>query len=108
MTNEEKAQEIIGEGCNRQDCHECGGSLSVVEGCVEFRHLKEMAEWKDGIFQGFLFELSLLLTTPKTDIEHAIRLAFPMFGLDAIDEVGDFLREKLWEYEHNGTILKNE
>lgn len=47
MTNEEKASEIIGGGCNRQSCSECGGSLSVVEGCVEFRHLKEMAEWKD-------------------------------------------------------------
>lgn len=47
MTNEEKAKKIIGGECNRQDCHECGGSLSVVEGCVEFIHLKEMAEWKE-------------------------------------------------------------
>lgn len=50
MTNEEKAQEIIGVGCNRQNCSECGGGLSVAEGCVEFRHLKEMAEWKDEQF----------------------------------------------------------
>lgn len=47
MTDLEKAQEIIGGGCNRQGCHECGGGLSVAEGCVEFRHLKEMAEWKE-------------------------------------------------------------
>lgn len=47
MTNEEKAREIIGGGCNKQNCSECGGSLSVAEGCVEFRHLKEMAEWKE-------------------------------------------------------------
>lgn len=47
MTNEEKAREIIGGGCNKKGCRECGGSLSVAEGCVEFRHLKEMAEWKE-------------------------------------------------------------
>ena len=47
MTNEEKAQKIIGGGCNRQDCYECGGGLSVAEGCVEFKHLMEMAEWKE-------------------------------------------------------------
>ena len=47
MTNEEKAHKIIGEGCNKQNCSECGGSLSVAGGCMEFRHLKEMAEWKE-------------------------------------------------------------
>lgn len=47
MTNKQKAEEIIGVGCNRQNCSECGGGLSVAEGCVEFRHLKEMAEWKE-------------------------------------------------------------
>lgn len=47
MTNEEKAREIIGGGCNKKGCRECGGSLSVAEGCVEFRHLKEMSEWKE-------------------------------------------------------------
>ena len=45
MTNEEKAQEII--GCNRENCLECGGSLSVEKGCVSFRRMIEMAEWKE-------------------------------------------------------------
>lgn len=46
MKNEEKAQNII--GCSRDNCCECGGSLSVDNGCVEFQHIMQMAEWKDG------------------------------------------------------------
>ena len=45
MTNEEKAQQII--GCNRANCLECGGSLSVANGCVEFKRIMAMAKWKD-------------------------------------------------------------
>jgi len=61
MKNEEKVQQIIGGGCNRQDCHECGGSLSVAEGCVEFIHLKEMAEWKDYQIRDILLKYTLWL-----------------------------------------------
>lgn len=45
MTNEEKAQQII--GCNRANCLECGGSLSVANGCVEFERIMAMADFKD-------------------------------------------------------------
>ena len=46
MKDEQKAMEIIGKGCQRENCLECGGSLSVENGCVQFRKLMEMAEWK--------------------------------------------------------------
>ena len=45
--NEEKAMEIIGNGCQRENCLECGGKLSVENGCVQFRRLMEMAAWKE-------------------------------------------------------------
>ena len=45
MTNEVKVQQII--GCNRANCLECGGSLSVAKGCAEFRHIMAMADSKD-------------------------------------------------------------
>lgn len=48
MKDELKAQEII--GCNRENCLECGGSLSVANGCVQFRRIMEMAAWKDKQF----------------------------------------------------------
>lgn len=102
MTNEEKAREIL-------KCNKCSfKNKTECNECFDKKAILEMAEWKDDIFRGFLFELSMLLTEPKTDIERAICIALPMFGLNTIDEVGDFLREKLWEYEHKGTILKSE
>lgn len=48
MTNEQKAQQIM--GCNRANCLECGGSLSVANGCTEFERIMEMAKWKDEQF----------------------------------------------------------
>lgn len=42
MTNEKKAAEII--GCTQKDCNKCDfHNLS----CFEYKHLMEMAEWKD-------------------------------------------------------------
>jgi hypothetical protein len=40
---EKKAQEIL--GCSRDNCLECGGSLSVANGCSEFEHIMQMADW---------------------------------------------------------------
>lgn len=45
MKNEQKAQQII--DCNRANCLECGGALSVANGCNEFRHIMAMAQCKD-------------------------------------------------------------
>ena len=45
MINEQKAQQI--RGCNRANCLECGGSLSVANGCVEFERIMAMADFKD-------------------------------------------------------------
>ena len=50
MTNEEKAQEIIGLDCNRGNCLKCGGKLAVENGRSDFRNIIEMAEWKDQQF----------------------------------------------------------
>lgn len=48
MTNEEKAFKII--GCDR-DCLNCGGKLSVPNGCAEFRNVMEMARCKDEFYK---------------------------------------------------------
>ena len=47
MTNEGKAQQII--GCNRANCLECGGRLSVANGCTEFKRIMAMADFKDNL-----------------------------------------------------------
>lgn len=111
MTNEEKAQEIVNKNFEWISNFFEENNLSKEDrNQIRFKMYsacQEMAEWKDDIVRGFLFELSMLLTEPKTDIERAICFALPMSGLNVIDEVGDFLREKFWEYEHKGTILKD-
>jgi len=55
---------------------------------------------------GFLFELSILLSEPKTPIEKAIICAMPTAGLDAIDSIGDRLRELWYEFKTTGHIIK--
>jgi hypothetical protein len=54
----------------------------------------------------FIFELSMLLTQPKTPLEKAIIHAMPTAGLDAIDDVGDWLRELWYEFKTTGHIIK--
>lgn len=47
-TNEEKARQIIGEYCKRENCLECGGAYAAENGgCVHFQKLMQMAQWKD-------------------------------------------------------------
>ena len=48
ISNEEKAFKII--GCDR-DCLNCGGKLSVPNGCAEFRNVMEMARCKDEFYK---------------------------------------------------------
>lgn len=62
MTNEEKAQHII--GCNRANCLACGGSLSVQNGCAEFERIIAMADFKD---TQPIFELGGWHTEPPTE-----------------------------------------
>ena len=65
MTNEEKAQTIVGDYCNREHCLECGGSLSVENGCYEFQQIMEMAEWKDKQYSDVIEMLIDELNTSK-------------------------------------------
>lgn len=51
MTNEEKAREIIGGDCKKENCLECGGKYSAEEGgCVTYQRIMQIAEWKDEQF----------------------------------------------------------
>ena len=54
----------------------------------------------------FIFELSMLLTQPKTSLDKAIIHCMPMASLNAIDEVGDWLRELWYEFKTTGHIIK--
>ena len=63
MTNEEKAREIIGGDCKKENCLQCGGSLSVDVGCAEYRKIMEMAQWKDEQFKHLLIEKTKLLSS---------------------------------------------
>ena len=106
MTNEEKAKEIAR---NNQQFYygdgECYDIKSSDEECYD--SAMEMAEWKDNQIKGFFFELALLLTTPKTNLEHSMRVAFPMSGFNEIDDILDFLHGKFLEYNNCGTILND-
>jgi len=42
---EEAARKIIGEDCKKENCLQCGGSLSVDVGCVPYRRMIELANW---------------------------------------------------------------
>ena len=68
--------------------------------------MQEMARKKDSVFNGFLFELSMLLTDDNSEYGTLFRKVFPMAGLDAIDSVGDFLREEFWQFQNKGHIRK--
>jgi hypothetical protein len=63
ISNEQKAQQII--GCNRANCFECGGSLSVANGCTEFERIIAMAEWKDEQEVEFLQSLMFQVSTQQ-------------------------------------------
>lgn len=98
MTNKEKAKALVDElGIIYTDC----------ERATIKELLMEMAEWKDEQIKGFFFELALLLTTPKTNLEHSMRIAFPMSGFNEIDDILDFLHGKFLEYNNSGTILND-
>ena len=108
MTQEEKAKEIARK--NRINYYEgdigWGDRIkSSEEECYD--SAMEMAEWKDNQIKGFFFELALLLTTPKTNLEHSMRVAFPMSGFNEIDDILDFLHGKFLEYNNSGTILND-
>lgn len=111
MTQEEKAKEIARN--NKQNYYAGANGLaggkdvtySSEEECYD--SAMEMAEWKDNQIKGFFFELALLLTTPKTNLEHSMRVAFPMSGFNEIDDILDFLHGKFLEYNNSGTILND-
>ena len=93
-TNEEKAKEIA---------DNLLGSLEYQSGAEE--GAQQMAQCKDEQFKGFLFELALKITTPKTDFDKALASAFPMAGLDTIDDVLALLQNNWYDYQNKGTIL---
>ena len=68
LSNEQKAQQII--GCNRVNCLECGGSLSVANGCTEFERIIAMAEWKDGQFENAINEIKVNIIEARDNKEY--------------------------------------
>lgn len=94
--NEKKAREIAQ--------YHCANELSLIQ---SYNAALEAMEWKDEQFKGFLFELALKITTPKTDFDKAIASAFPMSGLDAVDDVLASLQNEWFDYQNKGTILND-
>jgi hypothetical protein len=90
MTNEDKAVEIR---------YKLGIYADAYYGAME------MAKWKDEQFKGFLFELALKITTPKTDLDKALVSAFPMAGLNTVDDILTSLQNNWYDYQNKGTIL---
>ena len=62
-------------------------------------------DWKGEQVNGFLFELALKITTPKTDLDKALASAFPMAGLNTIDDILASLQNDWYDYQDKGTIL---
>jgi len=75
--------------------------------CARKSAALEAMEWKDEQFKGFLFELALKITTPKTDLDKALASAFPMAGLDTVEDVLASLQNEWFDYQNKGTILNN-
>lgn len=102
ISNEDKAKEIaekLGVDVLRNESGKTYYKEDVVQSALE------AMEWKDEQFKGFLFELALKITTPKTDFDKALASAFPMAGLDTIDDVLTLLQNNWYDYQNKGTIL---
>lgn len=100
MTNEEKAKQIAEEysclygfGLDRDSSIEC--YLSAMQAM----------QWKDEQFKGFLFELALKIATPKTELDKALASAFPMAGLNTVEDILTSLQNDWCDYQDKGTIL---
>lgn len=110
MNNKEKAEEIGKINARQYHHNTFEGGLKNSEYVFSDEECQQsaldMAEWKDKVFNGFLFELSLKLMTPKTDEEKAIAHAFPMSGLDCVEKIMDMLQNEWFNYQTEGTILK--
>ena len=108
ISNEERAREYL----LKEHISPLNNILHQCDLKTEFQYHKDIenafikgAEWKDEQFKGFLFELSLKVTTPKTDLDKALASAFPMAGLDTIDDVLALLQNNWYDYQTKGTIL---
>lgn len=95
-SNEEKAIEI-----SLQWWSECGWQLQA----TAYDSALEAMQYKDEQFKGFLFELALKITTPKTDLDKALVSAFPMAGLNTVDDILTSLQNDWCDYQDKGTIL---
>lgn len=99
-SNEQKAREIAEEhsivygfGCNIDSSIEC------------YQSAMQAMQYKDEQFKGFLFELALKIATPKTELDKALASAFPMAGLNTVEDILTSLQNDWCDYQDKGTIL---
>lgn len=103
-TNERKAEEIAkSNGINYKNHSKYEDDMDSTLEC--YKSALEAMQWKDEQFKGFLFELALKITTPKTDLDKALVSAFPMAGLNTVDDILTSLQNDWYDYQDKGTIL---
>lgn len=95
MTNEEKVKNMTKDFLKQE---------LIKKSRLQELLIKAM-QWKDEQFKGFLFELALKITTPKTDLDKALVSAFPMAGLNTVDDILTSLQNDWCDYQDKGTIL---